>query len=116
MQVKQLTGIVFMTMIGGTSLQAQGRTESFIGSSSVEANKGDWTAPGLGFSSIANLPTGHCVIYTQPTAPAYNTPFSTDFEAKVVDTVDDFSSIMQISASASMSYGIYGGDASASNM
>lgn len=74
---------------------------------------GDASLPGRGFSTLGFDWRGDCVEFDTNTAkPPINSP-ATNFQLDIMDTVDKFSSMMSISASASMSYGIYSGDLSA---
>ena len=69
---------------------------------------------GFGFSTLANDWRGQCVEFEPTTGlPNVNT-VQTSFEIQLAESSEQFKSIMNISAAASMSYGIYKGDAIAS--
>jgi hypothetical protein len=74
---------------------------------------GDPSAPGRGFSTLGNDWRGDCVAFDPLGSKPPIDAAHTEYEIKIFDTADDFESFINISASASMSYGIYSGDAAA---
>jgi hypothetical protein len=74
---------------------------------------GDSSKIGRGFSTIGLDWRADCVEFDENTAKPPVDSVATNFEIQVVNTVDQFLSFTGLSAAASMSYGIYAGDASA---
>lgn len=95
-------------------LGTQNRAISVLSNISVPG--GDASAVGRGFSSIGNDWRGACVDISSVGDQVPVETAKTNFEMQRVDTAEEYSNVMNMSVSASMSYGIYSGDLSARYM
>lgn len=104
-------GQVFHTQIDA-SVQSSFPNVSALGVGSVPS--GDVGRPGQGFSSLGMTWKGECLTFNPITTTPSTENATTTMQIDVVDTIDKFTNITSISASAAMSVGIYSGDAAAS--
>ncbi len=98
----------------GVTAADRARTPGLLPLASTSLPGGDASQLGRGFSALGNNWSGDCVDFDPSDGKPPVESVSTNFEVALVDSVDKFISIMNISASASMSYGIFSADASAS--
>lgn len=74
---------------------------------------GDVGSLGRGFSNLGSDWRGKCVDYVAGSDQPKSKSVTTNFEIQLVNTADEFLTVMGMSASASMSIGIFSGNASA---
>lgn len=94
------------------SLLTEDNKLAFVRTQDVPA--GTLGALGYGFSTLGNDWRGQCVEFDASSGLPNVHSIQTSFEIQLAETSEQFKQIMNISAAASMSYGIYKGDATAS--